>query len=268
MIRKWIDYPGFLWIPYSFVCGGILILSVLFWGTLVIVRSMFPISAATQDWYLLKWMKFTCWLYRIRYEVYGQDNHIPTQPSLVIANHQSLFDIPFAFIALGGNLRMLAKKELFEVPVFGRTMRVLGFIYFDRRSPKSGKNATNQIRDRILSGYHVWVAPEGTRSDSNDLLPFKKGSFGVAIEAQVPVQPIVVEGSYQTCPKRTLLVRPGVFVKIHVLPRISPTGYTLDSREELCDVTRMAMHQVISGETKKQTFQERSSEQVQEPSFL
>ncbi len=108
-------------------------------------------------------------------QVVGRENVRTGQTYLVMSNHQSLYDIPVMFYVLGGNLRMVAKAELFRVPIWGRAMREAGFIAIDRSNRERAKESLESAKKSLAAGVHIWIAPEGTRSRTGELLPFKKG---------------------------------------------------------------------------------------------
>jgi 1-acyl-sn-glycerol-3-phosphate acyltransferase len=139
---------------------------------------------------------------------------------------------------------MVAKKELFSIPFFGWVIARTEFVPIDRGSRTSGHQASKKIAENIQSGLKVWVAPEGTRGDGHSIATFKKGSFAVAIDAQVPIVPIVLVNSVDAVPKNSFLPRSGVKIKVVLLPEISTKGFTVDQRGDLA----VRVHQVMTDE--------------------
>jgi 1-acyl-sn-glycerol-3-phosphate acyltransferase len=240
-----IRYPGPLWRPYAIFGFVIVALSVLFWGPPIMLLIFLGAPRRLQTWWVRVWCGFVLKMFGVRVEIEGRENHDPSKPSLVVSNHQSLLDIPAAFAAIDGDIRIVAKKELFTIPVFGQAAGLHEFIPIERGNQTSGRDAAKLIGARIRSGLHVWVAPEGTRSTGPELLPFKKGAFAVAIEAGVPVQPIVVMNSYEVVPKGSLLTRPGTIIRVRVLPRVDTSGYTLNDRAALAERVRSLMAEAL-----------------------
>jgi 1-acyl-sn-glycerol-3-phosphate acyltransferase len=148
----------------------------------------------------------------------------PSQPLIVMSNHLSLFDIPVLLTAIPGRARMIAKKELFSIPFFGETMRRTGFIFIDRNDRKKASEALASSRSLLASGSRVWIAPEGTRSRSGEMLPFKMGPFRLAIETQTAIWPAIVEGTEQIIAPETSKVRRGVHVRVRFLPIMQVAG--------------------------------------------
>ena len=243
---KIFNYPSPLWRLRSAIGFLIVVSSVFIWGSYTLLRVGLGASQEWLTWSFRSWNLFVLQCVGLKVEVEGAENQDPNVPCLVISNHQSLFDIPASYFSLGGNLRMVAKKELFKIPIFGTALTASGFIPVDRNNRSSGQEATRLIAERIEQGMQVWVAPEGTRSPEGKLQAFKKGSFGVAFDNLVPVQPFVVLDSWRACPKGSLLPRPGTVIHVRILPRITPDEISkLKNRGELAEYTRQRMAAVF-----------------------
>jgi 1-acyl-sn-glycerol-3-phosphate acyltransferase len=136
-------------------------------------------------------------------EVVGRQNRGDHgEAFLVMSNHQSLYDIPVLFHVLGSNLRMITKTELFKVPIFGPAMAAAGFIEIDRSNRERAMKSLEIAKQKIAGGLNVWIAPEGTRSKTGEILPFKKGGFNLALEAGVRVLPITLRGTRDILPAK------------------------------------------------------------------
>lgn len=118
---------------------------------------------------LARWSRAVIANARIDVEVKGRENLAPGETYLVMSNHQSHYDIPVLFYVIGPNLRMIAKKELFGVPVFGNALRAAGFVEIDRGDRNAAIRNLEQARRLLDAGTHVWIAPEGTRSPTGEL---------------------------------------------------------------------------------------------------
>src|SRR5690606_10368933 len=133
----------------------------------------------------------------IQLETVGREHIEPGQTYVVMSNHQSHYDIPVVFAATGIPLRMVAKKELFSIPIMGRAMRDSGFVELDRRHRRRAIAQLAGARERLSAlGLSVWIAPEGTRSTTGTLLPFKAGGFHMAKAAQLPILPVSLKGTF------------------------------------------------------------------------
>ncbi len=162
---------------------------------------------------------------RATIEVDGKEHLAPGKTFLVMSNHQSLYDIPVLFRVIGSNLRMITKKELFSVPVFGKSIELGGFIKIDRSNRAAAIASLETARKTLAAGTHVWIAPEGTRSRTGDLLPFKKGGFNLALEADLPILPVTLRGTRDILRAKGIRSSAGAHVKVTVHPPILPGDY-------------------------------------------
>jgi 1-acyl-sn-glycerol-3-phosphate acyltransferase len=168
----------------------------------------------------------------VKLQVSGLENVPAGSAFIVMSNHQSHFDIPILYCVWPGRLRMVAKIELFRVPVWGRAMRVAGFVPVDRSGNREQAQAALDEAARALGGgTSIWIAPEGTRSPDGTLGKFKKGGFRLAIDTGTPIVPVALDGSMNIVPKKTTVVRRGHEVRVTVGAPLSPTrpGTTVDS---------------------------------------
>jgi 1-acyl-sn-glycerol-3-phosphate acyltransferase len=134
---------------------------------------------------------------------------------IYMSNHQSHFDIPLLYSVFPGRLRMVAKAELFRVPVWGPAMRKAGFIRVTRSGDRQeAMAAMRECADALGRGVNVWIAPEGTRSIDGRLGKFKKGGFLLARETGADIVPIAIDGSRYIVPKNTAVVQPGARVRM------------------------------------------------------
>ena len=124
--------------------------------------------------------------------VTGAENleKIADKSIIVMSNHTSLYDIPVSFLALNANIRMLAKKELFSIPILSTALRAGDFVAIDRSNIDQAKLDLKNAERKLRSGIVLWVAPEGTRSRDGNLKPFKKGGFHLAIDTKAMILPI------------------------------------------------------------------------------
>lgn len=172
----------------------------------------------------------------------GRENVALGETYVVMSNHQSHYDIPVIFQALAIPVRMVAKTELFRVPVFGRAMLDSGFIELDRgnrrRAMESLKLAGKRIREDKLS---IWIAPEGTRSKNAEIAEFKTGGFHLAREADVPILPVTIDGTIHVHRAGDRLVHRGRTVKVTIHKPIHPGAYGRGGVNELMEAVRTAI---------------------------
>jgi 1-acyl-sn-glycerol-3-phosphate acyltransferase len=165
-----------------------------------------------------------------------------------MSNHQSLYDIPVLFYVIGPNIRMVTKKELFGVPVFGGALSAAGFVKIDRSDRDAAIRSLDDARSLLSDGTHVWIAPEGTRSKSGALGPFKKGAFYLAFEAGLPILPVTLQGTRDVLAAKGVVSHAGARVKVTIHEKIDPRPYTergKDGREALMNEVRRAIESAL-----------------------
>jgi 1-acyl-sn-glycerol-3-phosphate acyltransferase len=167
-------------------------------------------------------------------EVRGKEHVDSSRSHVVIANHLSVLDIMASFLAVPLPIRFLAKKELFSVPVLAPAMRAIGIVEVDRVARSAIHEQVNrQAKALVASGRSLIIFPEGTRSRSGELRPFKKGAFTMAVAGGIPILPVTIAGTYRAWPPGKLWVYGG---KITVV--IDPPIETAGAGRE--DVGRLA----------------------------
>jgi 1-acyl-sn-glycerol-3-phosphate acyltransferase len=180
----------------------------------------------------------------IRYRVAGRE-HVPPRAVVFCANHQSNVDPPVLFEALHPRVHILYKAELNALPLLARAFRVGGFIPVDRRNKEAAMRSIEAGAQSIRSGNSFLIFPEGTRSRTADLLPFKKGGFIMAIKAQAPIVPVAVQGGRDAMRKGSRIVRP-VTVSIRIGEPIETAGLALDQRDALIATTRSRIEALLA----------------------
>jgi len=181
----------------------------------------------------------------IRYRVTGREQ-MPEADTAVIfcSNHESNVDPPVLFQALHPRLHVLYKAELHKVPLMGTLFDLGGFVPVDRRDREKSMVSISRGAASLKAGNSFLIFPEGTRSGTGQLLPFKKGGFIMAIEAQVPVVPVGVRGGRDAMRKGSAFVRP-VTVSVRIGQAIATTGLTLDDRDALIERVRQQIEQLV-----------------------
>ncbi|MGI8547037.1 MAG: lysophospholipid acyltransferase family protein [Gemmatimonadaceae bacterium] len=185
------------------------------------------------------WSRAIMWSAGVTLVVHGLDHVEHGGPFIFTSNHVSLFDIPALVLTLPQHY-FVAKAELFNIPIFGAGIRAVGAIPIRRDNQKAAMGAYDVAVDRIRGGASVVVFPEGTRGASYDIRPFKKGAFVFALNAAVPVVPVIVHGTTQVLPKKTILVQPGRF-DVHILEPIPTADLSYRDRDALVQQVHNSM---------------------------
>src|SRR6188472_4470257 len=171
---------------------------------------------------------------RIAIDVSGLEQIPGDEAFVVMSNHRSHYDIPVLFQALRPRrLRMVAKTELFRVPIWAGAMRAAGFVEVNRKNRISAMRSLDRAREAIRAGTSIWIAPEGTRGTGAELGSFKKGGFHLAVGAEARILPIAVQGTERILPAGGRHVHDGQRVRIAVAPPIDPREHQGPGLHEL-----------------------------------
>jgi 1-acyl-sn-glycerol-3-phosphate acyltransferase len=169
---------------------------------------------------------------------------LKNQAYVFMANHLSTVDIWALYVALPVRVRMIAKKQLAGIPLFGWAMWAGRFIFVDRANAIAARRSIEEAKRRIQGGDSVLIFPEGTRSRDGKLGPFKKGGFHLAIDSGVSVVPIALHGTRALMPRSSLLLRPGT-VHITFGEPVPTTGLTDADRHALLERVRTTIGKML-----------------------
>ena len=188
-----------------------------YWGNWIIKSSFIPIT------------------------VTGLENLDINQQYIFSSNHASLLDVPVTLSILKRPVLFMAKKELFLIPFFGWMLYAAGMIRVNRQNVAVAKESVNSAVNILKSNnVSMLVYPEGSRSDTNELLPLKKGNFILAIQSKIPIVPIKLHGTHDILPKHSLLLKPGK-ISMHFHKPIQTKDMTLEDKENLLEKVRMKL---------------------------
>ncbi|MBI4265363.1 MAG: 1-acyl-sn-glycerol-3-phosphate acyltransferase [Acidobacteria bacterium] len=175
------------------------------------------------------WLGLT--LAGIRYRVAGRER-IPRTAVVFCSNHESNVDPAVLFLVLHPQLHVLYKAELHQFPIMGTAFDVGGFVPVDRADREQAMASIARGAESLRAGNSFLIFPEGTRSRTGHLLPFKKGGFIMAIQAQAPIVPVAVQGGRSAMRKGSAIVRP-VRVSVRIGTPVPTAGLTPDDRDAL-----------------------------------
>ncbi|HTR20905.1 MAG TPA: lysophospholipid acyltransferase family protein [Gemmatimonadales bacterium] len=221
----------------------VLFISTVIHASTAVVASLLGVSlkpGGIYDWCARDWVRWDLWAAGTPVLVDGMERIPHGTPFVAAANHTSLFDILALSLVLPGSVRFVAKEELTRIPLFGRAMRVAGNVPIERTHKAHAIEAYHVAADTIRRGVSMVVFPEGTRSRTGDLLPFKNAPFGLAIAAQVPLIPVYVQDTFRILPKGAWRLHPQP-IRVFIGEPIPTDGLTLQDRIDLRDRTRAAI---------------------------
>lgn len=180
----------------------------------------------------------------IRYRVTGAEK-VPAGRAVVFcSNHESNVDPPVLFQALHRRLHVLFKAELKKLPILGKVMLAGGFVAVERERKEASMASIERAAGSIRAGNSFLIFPEGTRSRTSELLPFKKGGFIMAIKAQAPIVPVAISGGRDAMRKGSWFVRP-VMCRIRIGEPVETKGMDVDDRDELIETVRARIEALV-----------------------
>ncbi len=211
--ERGISIKDILLFPYRFFVATWMIFSAITYSSLVIV--LMPISKKASKQAGRLWMKHLLFFSRVSVRTFGSEKLAKDKHYIFIANHQSYYDIPVLFAGLPFFLGFIAKKQLFQIPIFGWAMAAVGHIWIDRDNARKARQSISRAVAKLnKENISLVLFPEGTRSSGEGLGAFKRGSFTLAIEAGVAVVPVSIVGAETILAKRSLRLMAG---KVHII---------------------------------------------------
>lgn len=178
--------------------------------------------------------------------VLGRENVPRDQAVLYVANHRSLFDTPIAYSTLPTLTGFVAKIETKKVPFLSWWMRLVNCIFLDREDLRAGMQMILTCIDNIKSGYSMYIAPEGTRSQKDELLPFKEGSLKAADKTGCLIIPVAISGTDDLLENHFPWIHKAVTVIEYGKP-IDPNSLTKEDRKKMGAYTRDVITRMLEG---------------------
>lgn len=208
--------------------------------TLLLILIAIPIAiisplGRTMAWIERFWSRALIRLSGMRVTARGME-HIKNEKTYIfICNHQSALDIPLMMFFAPKQLRMIFKKELLYIPLFGLILWLLKFIPIDRANREKAVLSLKKAAKRIHDGINIVIYADGTRSLDGELKPFKKGAFMLAIEAQVEIIPVTISGTINVMHKLGSVFDVKFGKEVHIIfdPPISTSEYSIERKDEL-----------------------------------
>ncbi len=188
------------------------------------------------------WARDLLRIAEVTVETEGLERVGQSEPWVVMSNHQSLYDIPVLLGWMPLVLRMVAKAELFRVPLWSRAMLETGFVPI-HRGVRSRAREDLKVAERAMQrGVSIWIAPEGTRSPDGQLLPFKRGGFHLAENVGARILPVTVTGTRDVLRIGSIAIARGKTVRLQVGNPIDPRDFSgRRARDELVEAVRDAI---------------------------
>ncbi len=239
--------PGPIATALATLSGNLfLVFGSIFFGTLAILTAWIPPRG---DWvYFMArlWSRGLLFSSGLRLRVISGTSLESNRCYVFMSNHQSLYDIPALIQSLPGQARFLAKRSLFQIPIFGWALKAGGFVSIDRKDRSRASESFADAVDRLKSGSSAVVFPEGTRSLDGELLPFERGGFLLAIKSGAKIVPVGIQGSLQVRSRDSWVVRPGTITVAYGMP-IDVESFGIRRRTELVEEVRTRIARLADG---------------------
>ncbi len=228
-----IAYQPYKWIivvPFLFVITMIL-------ASICIVAGLLLHQGTAVNLIAVTWARLCCRITPLFVSIKGKRNYIENRSYIIVANHQSMADIPVLQGYLGLQIKWIMKKELEKIPIFGAACHQLGCIYVDRSNHAAAMQSIQEAKEKLAQKASVLFFAEGTRTRDGKLLPFKKGAFRFAKEMGLPILPITIKDSINLLPSDSSDLIPGT-IHIVVHPPIDTSEVDINNLEPIIKRTR------------------------------
>jgi 1-acyl-sn-glycerol-3-phosphate acyltransferase len=206
-----------------------------------VVAVVFDRSGKHYHWVSRTWSRLVLPVVGVRIRVRGMEHLEPGQSYIYVTNHASMVDIPVVSAGVPDELRIVYKRELEKIPLFGWGLRMSNYIGIDRGSSPESRRSLDEAVEKIRKGASVLMFAEGTRTSNGKLQPFKRGAFHLAIRSGVPVVPLTINGSFGIVPKHSFRIRSGVVELVFSEPISTSGSEGKDAELKLMEQVRTAI---------------------------
>lgn len=220
-ILRWLYYPY-----YILIGGPLFILSTILVTSTIVVSCYLGFGDWGARWPGFVWGRFALWIHWSPLTIVGKE-HLPQKGEtyVVIANHQSMFDIFVLYGYVQLPFKWVLKEGLRKMPTIGKACEAAKFIFVDDSKPSSIAQTMEQGKETLRNGHSIFIFPEGSRTDNGKVAKFKKGAFVMANELDVPLLPVTIDGAYEILPKGHWFPVPNpIKVTIHAPFSVSDCG--------------------------------------------
>ena len=202
---------------YQWLIAIPILVIITFFVALFIIIACTIFHADKCAYYIAKfWGKCWCVINFVRVTVKNREL-VDSQKSYVfVANHQSAFDIFSIYGYLNHSFKWMMKKSLIKIPMVGYACKSAGHIFVDKSSAKAIQETIEQAKKSLVKGGSLVIFPEGARTFTGEMSPFKRGAFKLATEFSLPIVPVTITGAFEVMPRTTLNIKPGhIILTIH-----------------------------------------------------
>ena len=221
----------------SFFCWVFIAIDTVFWGTISISSIVYSPGGRAAHFCMRAWSASILRFCRIRVSVEGIENIAHDRVQIFASNHSSHFDIFIVNKVLPVKFGWVAKAILFKVPFMGWHMKLNGYISIDRGHREKAIKSMDAAAEKVRNGSRIMIFPEGTRSRTRELLPFKKGLFHLCVRTGVPIVPIYIDGAYGILKPGSPFIHPSS-VTVRIGPEIPTAGHSAEKLDLIMNELR------------------------------
>lgn len=233
-----------LYILYQYLIGfPLIVLSTLFTAVFTIVCFPWKNGKAPRAVQVF-WSRSVMRLLLLPIKVTGRENVDPKQSYVFVANHQSFLDVFAVYGWLPNNFKWLMKKEIRRVPFVGTACAVAGHIFVDRSNPRAALQSMEKVKKELVDGISTVIFPEGTRTKTGEIGRFKQGAFKIAMDMELPVVPITLNGFYKAMPSGQPFANPFSHLSLHIGKPIDISQFT-DINDAMLHVREKVEHGIV-----------------------
>lgn len=229
----WILYQPYKWLfylPFFFI-------NTLIFGIIAVLVATLVNQFWGSYWGGVVWSRLNASLVPMFVRVYGREHIQKNTSYIVLANHQSAFDIFLIYGWLGIDIKWVMKKELRKIPGLGFGAARVGHIFLDRSHSRAAVESLEEAKRKLVDGTSVVIFPEGTRSLDGRMKDFRRGAFKLALDLDRPILPVSIVGTRNILPHKTFNLFPG-HVTMIIHPPISLQEMGETDMKSLMDTTR------------------------------
>ena len=191
------------------------------------------------------WSRIVCILTLCKVSIKGSENILKGRSCVYVSNHQGAFDIFLIYGYLGTPIKWMMKKELAKIPFVGSACRMAGFIFVDSSTARAAQKSVQEAKDRLRYGQSLIIFPEGARTPDGHLGRFRRGAYQIAMEQQLPIIPITLNGPFKVLPIGSFIIKPHRMEMI-IHPPIMPQEKNYDDKEKLQTLVNTTQHTIHS----------------------
>ena len=237
---KQVFYTIYVWL---IAIPILLIVTVIVALLTILLSPLFP-DKETSYFPARFWGRCICFLLFVRVEISGIEHINPKESYIFALNHQSFFDIFVVYGWLPNIFKWIMKTELRKIPFVGLACQVAGHIFIDRSSHMAAIKSIEKAEEQLRNGVSVVIFPEGTRTSTGKMRPFKRGVFRIATDLALPIVPATLVGSFECLKRGTLRFTPGK-IQLHIHQPINVKQYLPDNIQGLMNDTWMVINNAM-----------------------